>query len=207
MAKSERNVGRRERNKSDKRARIRDAAAALFEQRGFDGTTTGAIAARAGVAKGTLFLYASDKQDLLHLVFHDRLDRAVSTQLDSLPEHAPLAEQLLHLFRGLFRMYGESPRMAAEFVRSIPVARGRNARAVQELTLRFLQTIAQLIGAARERGEVRSDAPELLAAANIFWLYYGSLNTWLQGFADLETALDPGLRMSLELQVRGLAAR
>ena len=41
--------GLRERNKRDKLRRIRDAATELFLQKGFDDTTTRAIAQRAGV--------------------------------------------------------------------------------------------------------------------------------------------------------------
>jgi hypothetical protein len=43
------------------------------------------------------------------------------------------------------------------------------------------------------------------AAMNVFALYYGSLLGWLARFVDLEHALDPGLKGSLELQMQGFA--
>ena len=65
--------GRREANKEDKRERIREAAFELFLEHGVGGTKLADVAERAGVAKGTLFLYASDKEDLVCMVMHERL--------------------------------------------------------------------------------------------------------------------------------------
>ena len=68
---------KRKTTRSDMRAvtreQIRLAAWELFTTHGFEKTTTQAIARRAGVAAGTVFLHASDKADLLFLVMHDRL--------------------------------------------------------------------------------------------------------------------------------------
>ena len=76
--------GLRERNKRDKLRRIKDAATELFLQKGFDDTTTRAIALRAGVGLGTVFLYAPTKRDLLFLIINEELqaevDRATGTR-------------------------------------------------------------------------------------------------------------------------------
>ena len=69
--------GVRARQKRDKLERLRAAAWELFTSKGFDETTTREIAERAGVATGTLFLYAKDKPDLLFLVFEHRLAETV----------------------------------------------------------------------------------------------------------------------------------
>src|SRR5690349_8780535 len=68
------------------REQIRVAAWELFSTIGFDETTTQALAQRAGVAAGTVFLHASDKADLLFLVMHDRLEAVVSESFESMPE-------------------------------------------------------------------------------------------------------------------------
>src|SRR5260370_7629304 len=47
-----------------KRAQIRTAAKALFLRSGFQGTSTDAIAAAAGVSKETLYRYYARKEDL-----------------------------------------------------------------------------------------------------------------------------------------------
>src|SRR5690348_18030601 len=82
--------GLREQHKRDKRERLRAAAWHLFSTVGYDATTTRAIAEKAGVASGTLFLYARDKQDLLFLVFEERLRAAADEAFRTLPGGATL---------------------------------------------------------------------------------------------------------------------
>ena len=73
---SQQNVfGLRERNKLDKVRRIKDAASDLFVQKGFDDTTTRAIASRAGVGLGTVFVYAPTKRDLFFMIVNEDLQR------------------------------------------------------------------------------------------------------------------------------------
>ncbi|MFT3764935.1 MAG: TetR/AcrR family transcriptional regulator [Minicystis sp.] len=198
---------RREQQKLDKRERIRAAAWELFTTVGFDETTTKAVAARADVASGTLFLYARDKVDLLCLVMHARLAEATEQRFATLPRAAPLLDQLLHVFRGVFQMYGQHPALAAAFVRNFPGANGPNGQEVSAMTFAFLHRLGQMVQAAQARGEVAADVEPMAAAANFFWLYYGALMSWISGYASLETALDPGLRGALALQMRGLAPR
>ena len=68
MTVESRTLGRRERNKLDKLARITAAAGELFAERGVDEVTTQEIADRADIGAGTLFLYAKTKGELLLLV-------------------------------------------------------------------------------------------------------------------------------------------
>jgi TetR/AcrR family transcriptional regulator, cholesterol catabolism regulator len=199
-------MGRREQKKLDKRERIRDAAWELFATVGYDDTTTKAVAARADVASGTVFLYASDKRDLLCLVMHDRLAEVVDARFETLPRSAPLLDQLMHVFRGLFQMYGEHPKVAAAFVRHFPGADGPSGQKVNALTFAFLHRIATLVRDKQARGEVSATIDPQRAAANVFSLYFGALMSWLSGFISLDAALDPSLRDALALQIRGFGA-
>jgi len=49
----------------NKREQIRKAALAVFSRRGFHETTVAEIAEEAGIAKGTIYLYFKNKNDLL----------------------------------------------------------------------------------------------------------------------------------------------
>lgn len=60
------------------RQRLRDAALVEFAAHGFDGTTVGAIAARAGVNKERLYTYFGDKRALWDLVLSSELERLAS---------------------------------------------------------------------------------------------------------------------------------
>ena len=197
---------RREQQKLDKRARIRDAAWELFSTVGYEETTTKAVAARADVATGTLFLYASDKRDLLCLVMHDKLEAVVDARFATMPRSALLLDQLMHVFRGLFQMYAESASVSAPFVRYFPGAQGPNGQKLSALTFGFLFRIATLVREQQARGEVAADIDAQQAATNIFSLYFGALMAWLGGYMTLEAALEPGLKSGLALQIRGLRA-
>jgi AcrR family transcriptional regulator len=194
----------RERNKLDKRNRLKVAAFGLFTTRGFEATTTAQIAQASGIAKGTLFLYAKDKTDLLFLVMHDRLEEAVTRQFESLP-HRGLVTQLLHVFRGLFQMYAKHPELGRAFIRALPGARGQHADRVNALTAGFLSRLAQLVVEAHTRGEVGAHVEPLIAAQSIFALYLSALMGWLSGLTSLDAALDPGLRKMLEQYRVGLS--
>ncbi|MCS5721690.1 TetR/AcrR family transcriptional regulator [Herbiconiux sp. CPCC 203407] len=96
-------LGRREREKQAKLARITAAASELFAKRGVDEVTTQQIADAADIGTGTLFLYAKTKGELLLLVqnarYADALTRgrkaakAERTTLDALLALlAPIAE-------------------------------------------------------------------------------------------------------------------
>ncbi|WP_437755934.1 TetR/AcrR family transcriptional regulator [Sorangium sp. So ce1389] len=198
--------GGRAAQKLDTRRRIRDAAWALFTELGYDETTTKAVAERAEVATGTVFVHARDKADLLMMVMHDRLAAAVDAAFEALPRKEPLLPQLLHVFKELFAMYGEQPVVSQAFVKAFPGASGPNGERLNALTFAFLHRIAGLVRDAQARGEVAGDIDPLAAAHNIFALYFAALLSWLSGFVTLGAALDPGLKSALALHYRGLRA-
>jgi AcrR family transcriptional regulator len=193
--------GRRART-ADTRERIRAAAWELFTSVGYEATTTHSIAKRAGVAAGTVFVHASDKADLLFLVMHERLAAVVEDRFSTVPDGS-LLDRLLHVFGGLYRMYGEHPGVADAFVRNFPGATGPNAQRMMTLTFGFIHRVALLVADAQHRGEVAGDIEPLAAAQNLFGLYFMALMTWLAGHVTLENALVPLLRDAIALQIRG----
>jgi AcrR family transcriptional regulator len=51
--------------KEEKRKRLLDAAYACFTESTISGTSIAEICSRAGIAKGTFYLYFSDKDDIV----------------------------------------------------------------------------------------------------------------------------------------------
>lgn len=189
------------------REKIRAAAWELFSTVGYEETTTQAIAKRAGVAAGTVFLHASDKADLLFLVMHDRLSDCVEERFATMPKEGATLDRLMHVFSGLFRMYAQTPSVAGAFVKSFPGASGPNAQRMTTMTFGFFHRLSLLLAEGQAKGELARDFEPIAAAQNVFALYFMALLTWISGHATLESALDPLLRDSIALQIRGLRAR
>lgn len=64
---------KRERRKQERPGELIEAALDLFVEKGFAATRVEEVAARAGVSKGTLFLYFSSKEDLFKAVVRENL--------------------------------------------------------------------------------------------------------------------------------------
>lgn len=64
---------KRERRKEARPGELLDAALDLFVEKGFAATRSEEVAARAGVSKGTLFLYFPSKEELLKAVVRENL--------------------------------------------------------------------------------------------------------------------------------------
>lgn len=67
------NLGRRERRKEARPGELLDAALDLFVEKGFAATRSEEVAARAGVSKGTLFLYFPSKEELFKAVVRENI--------------------------------------------------------------------------------------------------------------------------------------
>ena len=205
-AKHHQPAGRRVEQKAATRERIVQAAWELFNRDGYDGTTTKAVAERAGVAAGTVFVHARDKPELLFLVMSSMIAETIGEAFRTLPPQAPFIDQVLHLFRGPVSYYGRHPQVGRAFLKTMPGADGPNAQKLNAQTFAFIERLAGLVRAAGERGELARELDANLAARAIFALYFVSLLAWLNGVAPIEAVLDPLLRQSLELLVRGLRA-
>jgi TetR/AcrR family transcriptional regulator len=64
---------KRERRKENRPAELLDAALDLFVEKGFAATRAEEVAARAGVSKGTLFLYFPSKEELFKAVVRENI--------------------------------------------------------------------------------------------------------------------------------------
>ena len=159
----------------DRTARTRDAIleAALeeFLARGFAATRMADVAARAGVAKGTLYLHFADKAAL----FEGMLRAVIEAPLAGLAAAAPRAGEGVRAFleralRPVLRDFEASRRAA---VVRLVLAEGARLPEVAAMYRRIvidpaMAAIHGLAGRAIAAGELRGDAlrrfPQLLAA-------------------------------------------
>lgn len=97
-------AGSRQEQAAATRLQLLDAAGAVFEERGYKGTTVGAITDRANTAHGTFYLYFRNKEDafcqVIESVIVDELAGNVVIPLDDAPR--PAIEEGIRAFLGAY---------------------------------------------------------------------------------------------------------
>jgi len=118
----------RERKRVRTRQALIDAAAELFEQRGYDGTTIADIAAAAEVSTRTYFSYFATKEDVLF----PEADARVKAALTAIDERRPGERPTAILLRALGELgdagndlVGPMAALRLRFMRSVSSVRGR----------------------------------------------------------------------------------
>jgi AcrR family transcriptional regulator len=197
---------KRERNKKDKVLRIKQAAAELFSTKGFDAATTEMIAKRANVAKGTLFLYARDKRDLVFLIFDDEVGRISQKAFGQAKESDPLLDQLISVASGFYRGFAKNLQLSRILLAELFFYRGKLAKQFYENRQKVIQSYAELLSRAQSSGKMSKGIDPAVAALHFFILISGSLRIWLnEERPNLKRGLQQ-LREILALSVGNVSA-
>jgi AcrR family transcriptional regulator len=85
----------RRRLKEARPQQLLDAALTLFVEKGFAATRAEEVAQRAGVSKGTLYLYYPSKEELLKAVIREHLSSRIAAGAAEAERHRGLAADLL----------------------------------------------------------------------------------------------------------------
>jgi AcrR family transcriptional regulator len=85
----------RQRRKEARPQELLDAALSLFVEKGFASTRSEEVAARAGVSKGTLYLYFPSKEDLFKAVVRQTLAADIAEGARVIEAHTGTSAQLL----------------------------------------------------------------------------------------------------------------
>lgn len=155
-----------QRRAEDRPGEICAAALQVFAERGFAAARLEEIARRAGVSKGTLYLYFKDKEELFRAVVRDTIApnieaiRAGFTQVD-----LPFAD-VVRLF--LPRFAEIAGRVPVGAVAKMVIGESRNFPELakvwhDEVASKMLGLLAQTVERAQARGEVRAGDPRLHA--------------------------------------------
>ena len=191
---------------SERLGEVLDAAMHVFARAGFHQARMEDVAQEAGLAKGTLYLYFKNKDDLIAAI----LRRLFSGEMRALEEleaaDAPARERLLMLTR---RLAGELKRLSLllpiwfEFYALAARQKGVR-RFFKDYFAAYRAPLAALIRQGIARGEFREVDPDT-AALTFIALYEGLTLLWAidpQSMA-VETTPEAAVRLLLD----GLSAR
>jgi AcrR family transcriptional regulator len=198
----------RERNKAERRRRVLEAARAVFLEHGYEDATTREIATRAGVAVGTVFVYARDKRDLLMTIVNDDLEAVTEESFANLDGSKPFIETLIGLFEPRYRYWVRDPELSTFALHETASARVREVPSETERFYRrrhrMLDKIAELVAAEQHAGRLGTpDDPETIAFF-LMGTYLAHARFWL---SDTNPQVPDGiarLRRQFELAMNGL---
>jgi AcrR family transcriptional regulator len=174
-------VKRRTHSPEARRSTILAAALEEFTARGYEGARLDDVAKRAGVAKGTIYLYFADKealfQELVRSMVHPVLGTLEKLREVDIPARV-LVETLLTTF--VREVYGTRRK---DIIRLI-LSEGPRFPAIaefyyREVVARVLAIVRPILARAAERGELPDDAlarfPQLIVAPMLVGIVWHGL--------------------------------
>jgi len=180
------------------RASIRDSANDLFLAKGVDETTVDEICEKAGISKGTFYLYFHRKEDLLLEYGLQRL-RRVREMVPELISQGSFRDAMEAIVDEVVRGKGWGREVAGRAILEM----GNSAERLPMATPP--KVIQPLIEVAQARGELRSDIPSDALAHFVLRSILGALRDW--GLGNDATDRDAALGVALTLVYDALAAR
>jgi TetR/AcrR family transcriptional regulator, cholesterol catabolism regulator len=180
----------------ERRTELTREAARLFAEKGYHGTSIGALAEALGVQKGTLYSHISSKQDLLWEIARDGAE-SFHAALDAISEDLPVVDRIRLALRGHLRVVAEQLDVATVFVREWRYLDGERRVEFLSERRRYEERIRELFREGRDQGELRSDLDESAAAllflSAVNWAY-----TWLQPGRDTDALADRFLALLVD---------
>jgi AcrR family transcriptional regulator len=180
----------RQQHAADRREQILVAALGVFSDNGFAETKMDKVAARAGVAKGSLYLYFPSKQALLEaLVTRYTLLPELPELVDSLRD-CPPALAIPTLVTEMWKRLRSRAELARVVVREIQSHPARGKLYSEQIGMRAGRVLAEYLELWMKRGEIRRmDA--LAAAQSLFgMLWYFLLTQELMGGREIHPLSD-----------------
>ncbi|MCX4723189.1 TetR/AcrR family transcriptional regulator [Streptomyces sp. NBC_01306] len=194
--------GRRERNKRQVRAKLYEAAIALFAENGYEGTSIEAITTRADVARGTFFNHFHRKEDLI-VEWGERRRARLRDCIEevNMADGERDAEQRLS---GCLVALGKMNENDGECTQAMIKAWVKAGYPLSEEPF-TAELFADVVARGKACGEFSQDIDVAQVGNVLHDVYLGSLYRWCRSGADAQ--LQSELREITHLVLNGVKAR
>ncbi len=162
----------------DTRERVLEAALEVFSEKGFHHATMDEIAERAGVGKGTVYRYFSNKENLFRQLVQARLrelERDAEAVLDSDDDVLTLIEKYLRIY---FSFFDRNQRLYRVMVQEHPDLGDRVQDLYVEKIMRRIPRLKRKIYEARQRN-VLKDVNFPTVFYGVMGFLHGVIQRWL----------------------------
>lgn len=184
---------------------IMDAAIELADEGGFEAVRLRDVAAKAGVALGTLYARFSSKEDILVAVLEQE-----AAKLEDLfamyPAELPTPEErAIYYFTVMTQAMFTRPNFARAVLRALATGNQDTATKISRYQARLTQLF---VTALRGDGEGETGVPverEEEVAFLLQQIWFAALVGWMSGIREDDEVMDQ-MRMSTKLILAGLAA-
>lgn len=185
---------------------ILDAARKVFAERGFSETTMDQVAERAGIAKGTLYLYFRSKRDIYMAALAQGI-RSLNEDSRLKVEAATGVREKLRAFIatrvGYFEQHRDFFLIYHAEIGNLRIQPAPNEGEISELYLEQAQMLEEVLRTAVAAGEIR-DLQARATAFTVCDMTRGVIVQRLLGWSQSE--LEDDTRNLIELIWRGIAA-
>ena len=188
----------------EKHGAILDAARAVFSRDGYAASSVDDVAAEAGIAKGTVYLYFKSKEDL----YLAALLRDVKEFGDAARAEMEREPTLLEKIQAFLRIRLEYCRAHEDFLRIYLTEYGKMsamtpiAKQLRRLQRENMRHLASTIESAVRRREIRPVPPAALAA-KLFDIARGLVERQLLGWKEFQVRDE--IAFATDLLWRGIA--
>jgi len=180
---------------ADRRREIVRAAAQVFKERGFRGTTLTHVAEAMNADRASLYYYVSSKEDVFQEIVSDAVHVNLATASAIRDEDWPAPEKLRRLLEGLMASYAEYYPflyvLIQENLTHVAPERSEWADEMKRVNREYEQILIDIVQTGQDEGTLRATAPAWLLAYGIIGMV-GWTNRWFNPQESTVTAEEIG---------------
>jgi AcrR family transcriptional regulator len=188
------------------RARIRVAAAELFRERGFDGTTLRAIGARAGMGASSIYRHVRSKEELLIRELAERQEEAWQRFRREEIRGLATRERVRKFLDAQHALLAEDPDLTTIALRATTHPGAQVARQALALQDRTIGLLLEILQQGRMAGDLDRQVDVLAAARAVCHVTQSARIPWANGLVDA-AGCRAAIESALDVLFRGLEAR
>ena len=164
---------------SDKREAILKAGAKVFASKGFFNSKVADVAAAAGVADGTVYLYFKSKDDILHSIFNRGMEEFITEGKKEIAKLSSSVEKLRRIAQLHLEHLGADRDLAVVFQVEL---RG-STKFMEEFSAtgfaEYLEVIRETIEEGQRTGMFRTDVKAVIAAKILYGALDEMVTNWI----------------------------